>query len=35
MVEKILAMVQELLKFLGEGKAAKIIGIIKDFLAKL
>lgn len=35
MVEKILALVQELLAFLGEGKAAKIIEIIKGFFAKL
>ena len=34
-MDKVLAFVQELLSFLGEGKAAKIIGIIKDFLAKL
>ena len=34
-MDKILAFVQELLSFLGEGKAAKIIEIIKDFFAKL
>lgn len=33
-MDTILAFVEELLSFLKEGKAAKIISIIRDFLAK-
>ena len=33
-MDTILAFVQRLLSFLKEGKAAEIIGIIRDFLSK-
>ena len=33
-MDTILAFVQELLSFLREGKAAQIIAIVRDFIAK-
>lgn len=35
MIDAIMSFVEQLLSFLGEGKAAEIIDMIKEFLAQL